>query len=214
MRTTLTLLALHLTWSSAGAQSYGVVGYQQPKPSAELALFGGVLIPDNDLGVVDDQGHELRLDTAPLAGVRLTFNFSEHASFEATFGYAPSSLVVDRDFFGIGSNAATIADVDVFLYQGAFSYDFLEEQVRPFVTVGFGALQFDPKVAGVGSEAEFVVSVGGGVKVYANRNLGFRLDLRDHIIPGDIDYDYGYAPCCGQPARDHVELSAGLILGF
>jgi len=199
------------------AQTYPPPGWQygRTKPQVELLPFAGVLIPDSDLGVVDDLGRPLKLDPAPIAGLRLIVNLSDHASLEGSVGFSPSSLVVDEDHFGIGSFAGDeIADVDLLLYSGGFSYDFFDSAVRPFVTAGLGAIRFDPQIAGVGPDTDFSVDIGGGVKFYASEHFGLRLEVRDHIIPSKDRYDYGFGFCCGEPDRDHLELSAGLILGF
>ena len=201
----------------AAAQTYPPPAFAsgRTKPQVEVLPFAGILIPDSDLGVVDEEGRPLKLDNAAIAGVRLVVNFTEHASFEGSVGFSPSALVVDEEIFGIGSLAGgEVADVDLLLYSGGFSYDFFEGSVRPFVTIGLGAIRFDPGLPGVGSDTDFAIDVGGGVKVYASEHIGLRFEIRDHVIPSEDRYDYGFGFCCGEPDRDHLELSAGLILGF
>ena len=89
---------------------------------------------------------------------------------------------------------------------------FADSAVRPFVGIGLGAIRFDPQLSGVGPNTDFAVDIGGGVKFYASEHIGVRLEIRDHIIPSEDRYDYGFN--YGEPDRDHLELSAGLILGF
>jgi opacity protein-like surface antigen len=202
----------------AAAQTYPPPGwhYGRTKSHVELVPFAGILIPDSDLNVVDHEGRPLKLDSALVAGFRLALNLSEHASFEGSLGFSPSSLVVDEEVLGgIGNLAGgELAGVDLLLYSGGFSYDFLDDSVRPFVTFGLGAIRFDSRLPGVGPDTDFAIDVGGGVKFYASEHIGVRLEIRDHVIPSEDRYDYGYGFCCGKPDRDHLELSGGLILGF
>lgn len=60
-----------------------------------------------------------------------------------------------------------------------------------FVTGSIGVAELDPDSLMLTSENEFSTSVGGGIKVWAHRNIGFRFELRGYwanFETGDTDW--------------------------
>jgi hypothetical protein len=63
-------------------------------------------------------------------------------------------------------------------YGAGLTYDILGGNVRPFATVGAGGVSYD---GGPGTETDFVLRFGGGLKVYFGR-FGARVDAVDHLV--------------------------------
>lgn len=87
--------------------------------------------------------------------------------------------------FGYGGR-----DVTAWHYGGNVVYDILGGDVRPFVLLGAGGVSYD---GASGSNTDFALRFGGGVKVYFGR-IGARVDavdylVLDHFLSGGSEHD-------------------------
>jgi hypothetical protein len=75
-----------------------------------------------------------------------------------------------------------VANMDVNYYQAGLQIPFNTGRgVYPFILVTGGVATLSPDIRGVSSATRFAASVGGGVKVPVNPNVGVRFDIRAYV---------------------------------
>jgi len=75
-----------------------------------------------------------------------------------------------------------VASIDINYYQAGIQIPFnVSRNVAPFIIVTGGVGNFSPNINGVSSATRFAMSVGGGVKVPINPNVGVRFDIRAYV---------------------------------
>lgn len=105
----------------------------------------------------------------------ILFNIAANPNGQYELIYARQNT--DADNSGFFTNVPTI-DLDVEYFQFGGTYLFDGDSTRPFIALTLGLTQFDPELAGTGSESFFSASFGGGVKLRARERLGIRLEAR------------------------------------
>ena len=111
------------------------------------------------------------LDNAPAYGLGLGYHFDMHWATEAVFNYVDT----ERDTDG--------RDVDAYLYRIDGLYHFMpSERLVPYIAAGLGGITFDPDNAG--SDNDFAVNYGAGLKYFLSENVALRGDVR-HVISFD-----------------------------
>lgn len=88
------------------------------------------------------------------------------------------------DLFG---DDRSLADVTLDTLQLGLVFQGGAGQLRPYGVVALGGTRLDPDVPGVGSEERLSGSAGGGLKVFVNRNLGFRFEGRFYWVDTEED---------------------------
>lgn len=145
------------------------------KNMLELGIYGGVFLlaeqhelfrPDRDL---PDQGYKPLRALNPEIGARIGYYPIKFFGIEAEGGVIPSAL---RD----GGDSATLYTVrgHVVGQLGLWS-------VTPFVLLGAGGLGVSSDAGVLGNDFDPALHFGGGVKVYINRWVMLRLDIRDVV---------------------------------
>ena len=106
--------------------------------------------------------------------------------------------------------------IDYYQIGGTVFYDY--DKLLPFVTGGLGATHISPANDNFSSETKFSLSVGGGLKVPFNKNLGLRLEARGY---GTVVDSGGSIFCSGGCVAQfsgslfmQFEVSAGLSIAF
>ncbi len=144
---------------------------------AEIGVFGGVWFPSRHIelfeptaGFVDD-GHQLLRLVAPDVGIRAGYYPSRFLGVEVEGAAMPT-----RTLGSEGRATAWNVRGHVVGQLGLWS-------VTPFLLVGTGILgvaSAAPPEA-IGSEQDVAIHFGGGVKIYVNRWIQLRLDVRDVV---------------------------------
>jgi len=145
--------------------------------------WGGDFEADNsplfteDVDVEDHSAYGLTLGIRPKGGliVELSANVQE------------SQFVMSGTLFG-GSTA--LFDVDTTYYHVGVGYSKAlgDGDYEIFGTGSLGVANINPDAPGASSASEFSTSLGGGLKVWANKHLGFRFELRGFWAnTGDAD---------------------------
>jgi OOP family OmpA-OmpF porin len=115
----------------------------------------------------DDQD----IDNAPIFGIGLGYNFTEHLGVEGIFNYVKSNSETTND------------DIDSYIYRLDGLYHFRpDKQVVPYLAAGLGAITIDED--NTGSDTNTLFNYGGGIKAFITESLSFRGDIR-HLI--DLD---------------------------
>ena len=162
IRPLLALLAL-LTAAPALAQN-GSFKYEVT-PFASYRMGGSFDEQDGD--------GSIKLNDSSAAGFLLNISANPNGQYELM--YARQST--DANTSGFFANDPTI-DLDVEYLQFGGTYLFDGDNLRPFIALTLGLTQFDPELAGTGSERFFSASFGGGLHFNARQRLGIRLEAR------------------------------------
>jgi outer membrane protein OmpA-like peptidoglycan-associated protein len=144
---------------------------------AELGVYGGVWFPSRHLelyaptaGFADDGLQLFRL-AAPDVGLRAGYYPLRYLGVEIEGGAMPTRTLDSR-----GRATAWTVRGHIVAQLGLWS-------VTPFLLAGTGVLGVasDAPPTSVGSEQDIAIHFGGGVKVYVNRWIQLRLDIRDVV---------------------------------
>jgi opacity protein-like surface antigen len=124
-----------------------------------------------------------------------------------------------------------VADLRIDYFLGYATFHFGHGRWVPYATVGMGAAQLDPGVrndvvcvaAGPPCNdpepfTRYTAALGGGVKFYANRHIGFRLDGRGYgtylSSHGSCETPSRGSGRCSSNWLGNFESSGGLIISF
>jgi hypothetical protein len=206
------LLAANFTRAQGRFEATPFVGYET---SASYPVS-----PFNSAAQVD----QFRINDAIAYGIFLDYNVTEN--FQAEFmwnrnntSYSARSTLTNAYFKAFNS------DVDQFQFGGLYMFRTSDHPLRPYIVASVGFTHDDnSNLAGVvgasGSRTAFSYSVGGGVKYYVNRHLGFRGDIRYLPTYGSSSYNQYCDPFFGcYTAKspnflNRGSFTAGLILRF
>lgn len=144
----------------------------------ELGVFGGLIVPARDLELFEPRPSRPRQGFLPLAtvapdvGLRLGYFPLRFLGIELEGAYMPTTTLEDG------------YPVTMFSARGHLVGQLPFSSLAPFVVVGAGALgiQSTPDVV-LGRDIDPTFHLGIGTKVFINRRLMARLDLRDVISP-------------------------------
>ena len=115
------------------------------------------------------------LETRPVVGLRLGYDFSKNFGLEGTFNYVSTSftkLVPGR--------------VTVFNYRLEGIYNFMpERKVVPYLAIGGGGTTLEMPTSAVIAHPHNhspTVSTGGGIKWFFNENVAIRADYHQNFL--------------------------------
>ena len=147
--------------------------------------FGGEIDSDSNPVVfmsnadVDASGtYGLALGIRPKAGLLI----------ELSADRQQTELLESGPFLG---GDTPLFDADVTYYHVGAGWIWAGDDWEGFITGSIGVAELDPDSAVLSSEDDFSVSVGGGIKVWAHRHVGFRFELRGYwanFETGDADW--------------------------
>ncbi|MBT1071990.1 OmpA family protein [Pelotalea chapellei] len=147
------------------------------------------------------------IKTAPVYGLKLGYNFTEHFGLEGAFDYAATETT------------RTNKDLSFYKYGADLIYNFRPAtNLVPFIAAGYGGYNFSG--AGLDKKARPAFDYGLGLKYFLNDNFAIRGDVR-HVIASlnnevhnrnaqNIEYTLGaYIPFGGtQPVAKAVAAPA------
>jgi OOP family OmpA-OmpF porin len=147
-------------------------------------------------------GGKQHLETSPLYGLRLGFNFTKALGVEALFDYANTD------------GTLTNRNVDFFRYGGEMLYHFIPDSIFvPYLAAGYAGYNFKGDTAtNSAKDSRGVFGYGAGLKYFLTDNFALRSDVR-HLIythkdtQQAVEYTLGaYIPFGGTaPAAKPVE---------
>jgi len=150
-------------------------------------------------------------------------NIADDASYAFSFGIRPQSgliieLFADRQKTAFVENNElfgedkVLFDVDVTYYQVGVGWGWTRGDYEPFIVGALGMVQLDPDTPLATSEEDFSLSVGGGVKIWANHHVGFRFELRGFW--GNINQDNDWPSGNWDKDLYQGEAKVGLVIRF
>ena len=203
MRKILSFLALLLVPALALAQRSRI----EITPFAGYRLAGDFNAPSSDsflrLGA--------KVDESALYGVTLGVPLNEHWRFEVTANRQSTSFTVDEGFL---TPETKLGDVDLTMIHAGFALEWGEGQVKPFLLASGGITRIDPKFQELSAEDRVSGSLGGGVKILLNDNLGLRLEGRGYWTDLNTRFHDRYSRYDSNEGLYQYEASAGLIFRF
>lgn len=140
----------------------------------ELGVFGGVAIPHPQLELFEpdltlpDQGFKRFKTVAPDVGGRAGFYPSRFLGLELEGAVIPTATRDDEQAILWALRGHLVAQVGLW-------------SVTPFALAGVSALGVVSERQAVGNDLDAGFHFGGGVKIFVNRYIALRLDVRDTL---------------------------------
>jgi hypothetical protein len=164
-------LSLTTALSVRAQQRYEItpfVGYESSAsyPVSVFSSGGGGTIPIS----------RLRVDNSLAFGTMIDVEFTENSQFDFMWNRNNTSY----DAYNILTNSyfkAYNSDIDQFQFGTLYMFRNSAVKLRPYVVGGLG-FTHDSNSNSTPNRTEFSWSIGGGVKYYAARHIGFRGDIR------------------------------------
>lgn len=182
------------------------------QPFAGYKWGGGANVAGNYLGV-----SRINIDSSLAYGVTATFNPAENLGVEFLWNRQPTNASAS---YSGGGTYPTKVGVTLDQFHGDFLFSFAGHgsKVEPFVLFGVGATDMH----GAGSSTtKFSFGVGGGVKYFVSKHIGFRAQAR--YTPTYLYSTNGGVWCnwwgaCWVVPNDHFlqqgDVTGGIIFRF
>lgn len=166
----------------------------------EVTPFGGYQWGGNiSARSTDIFNQDVNVSDSGSYGVLLDVPIDYGFQLELLANHQETSLNTDSGLF---DPAARVADINIDYYHAGFLWQFdPAPNVRPFMTMSLGLANLSLDLPNVSNEQRLSGSIGGGVKVFLNRNIGLRFEGRgfwtnttkneNHCCNGGY-YDYYY----------------------
>ena len=206
-----------MAWAIAAVLFFGALAcFAQERfeiqPFGGYKYGGGVDVAGNPLGF-----SRINVDSSVSYGITGTFNPAARLGLEFLWDRQPTNATGK---FSGGGTYPTKIGFTMDQYHGNFLFSFADHQskVEPFLLVGFGASNMH---GGGSSTTKFSFGVGGGVKYFMTRHLGFRAQARytptyAYTSNGGVWCNWwGY---CWVVPNDHFihqgDVTGGVVLRF
>lgn len=139
----------------------------------EFGVFGGLLLPANELELFDSDGsrHRAFNDTNLEVGLRAGVYPLAWLGLEAEGAVSPAETDAS------GDNAV------IWAVRGHALLQVPSWTITPFAVLGGGAMGVGSENAVVGDDADGALHAGAGLKAYLGRHAALRLDIRDNFTP-------------------------------
>ena len=202
-----------LTLALAGA--VGSAAQAQNKfqitPTAGYRTSGQLTATDRDF--LDDA--DVEVDKSAVFGVIVDIPIGQSGfGIELLANRQKSAFSIDPGLF---EPTEELGDVELTYVHGGFYYEWAGGQVVPFVSATAGVTRIDPQFDDLEAEDRASASLGGGVKIFFNRNIGLRLEGRGYWTDLDTrfrDDDNRRRDREVNEALYQGEAVAGLIFAF
>jgi OOP family OmpA-OmpF porin len=143
-----------------------------------------------------------RLETRPVVGLRLGYDFNKNFGMEGTFNYVPTRFT-----------KLVPGTVNVFNYRLEGIYNFMpDRKVVPYLAIGGGGttLEMPPHYAVSHPHNHSpTVNAGGGIKWFLNENVAIRADYHQNFLIDTSDANNRVQNC-----MENYEYSIGLHILF
>lgn len=213
IRSAHTLCFAALTLAAAGAAGSAAQAQNkfQITPTAGYRTSGQLTATDRDF--LDDA--DVEVDKSSVFGVIVDIPIGQSGfGIELLANRQKSAFSIDPGLF---EPTEELGDVELTYVHGGFYYEWAGGQVVPFVSATAGVTRIDPQFDDLEAEDRASASLGGGVKIFFNRNIGLRLEGRGYWTDLDTrfrDDDNRRRDREVNEALYQGEAVAGLIFAF
>ena len=142
------------------------VGYESSASYPVSVFSGNGIVPVN----------RLRVHNSLAFGTMIDVGITENSQFDFMWNRNNTSYdahnVLTNSYFH-----AYDSDIDQFQFGALYMFRSSEVKLRPYIVGGVG-FTHDSNSNGTPNRTEFSWSIGGGVKYYLSRHIGFRGDVR------------------------------------
>ncbi len=171
-----------------------------PEPNTtEYGIYGGMFVTSRRIELFEadferrDQGYRPFVRLAPDIGLRAGFFPIPWLGAEIEAGAMPTRTEIGQGALLWTARGAVVGQLALW-------------SVTPFVLVGGGLIGVTSDRGVVGNDVDVAMHVGGGVKVYVNRFIHVRLDVRD-VVTARRGYESGLSN------SPEILLGVGMTLG-
>lgn len=183
----------------------------QITPTAGYRTSGQLTATDRDF--LDDA--DVEVDKSAVFGVIVDIPIGQSGfGIELLANRQKSAFSIDPGLF---EPTEELGDVELTYVHGGIYYEWAGGQVVPFVSATAGVTRIDPQFDDLEAEDRASASLGGGVKIFFNRNIGLRLEGRGYWTDLDTrfrDDDNRRRDREVNEALYQGEAVAGLIFAF
>lgn len=180
--------------------------------SFEISPYAGYRLNGS---ITDRHGdtQDLEIKESSVYGLRFDIPITPQLQLELLGNRQKSAFQLDQ---GVLEPSERLGDVALDTFHAGLLYQWGGGQVNPYVVVSGGITRLKPEFSALDSESRWSGSLGGGVKVFVNRNVGFRFEARGYWIDLKADFDNQDCRRCrdSNEALYLGEANAGLILAF
>lgn len=168
-------------------------------------------------GAVDSResfDQDLEVKESSTYGLRLDIPLSSNLQLEILGNRQDSAFQLDE---GVLEPSLELGDVTLDTVHAGLLYQWGNGQVNPYFVFSGGITRINPDFPDLESESRLSGSLGGGVKVFVNRNLGFRFEARGYWIDLDARFDDDDCRRCRDDDGSALyfgEANAGLVFSF
>ncbi len=124
----------------------------------------------------NNQSVDLEVEDGDLSyGVIFAVPVFQELRIELLYSHQETELESDSGFL---SQNSKFTDIDIDYYHVGASWEWVLPKVRPFFAMSIGATKFDPDEPLLDDDIRFSYSLGGGVKLFVQKNIGIYLGGR------------------------------------
>ena len=156
---------LFLTSSLARADAFDITPFVGARAGGELNNIDS-----------NNQPVDLEVDDGDLSfGFIFAIPVYQELRIEFLYSHQETQLEADSGFL---SPSSKFSDIDIDYYHIGASWEWVYQNIRPFIVTSIGATQFDPDEPLLDDDTRFSYSLGGGVKLFIQKNLAVHLGGR------------------------------------
>ncbi len=175
--------------------------FLEPAGKAHAGERSGAITFSPFFGAYTFDGAE-RLESRPVVGLRLGYDFSRNIALEGTFSYVPTCFTKNVS-----------GTVDVFNYRLEGVYNFMpDRRLVPYVVIGGGGTTLEmPSHITVTHPHNHspTINAGGGIKWFLSDNMALRADYHQNFLIDTSDANNRV-----QDVLANYEFSIGLHMLF
>ncbi len=137
----------------------------------EVGAFGGVWLPSRRLELHDRNLPFQRYErVSGEIGLRLGYYPMRHFGFEGELAMMPTRVETEQRTFVSTARAHGVLQLGLY-------------RLVPFFLIGGGVLSVRSEGNAIGNDSDQAMHFGGGLKLFLDRNIQLRLDVRDVLSP-------------------------------
>jgi OOP family OmpA-OmpF porin len=142
------------------------------------------------------------LENAPVYGGRLGYNFTRYFGLEIGGSFIKTNVDNKaKTDYTEGEFGYPMDGVDIYTYNiNAVIHLIPDGKFNPFIEVGFGGTNYDPKIS---THDMAAFNVGLGTKIWLTDNIALRFDVQDYVVTEIMQETY-----------HNIGVTGGIVFAF